>query len=67
MFLRSFFVPSRYLGSFLFIRCWAIFNRVQNWAYPGSPVFALAFAQALFSPLQGFCNSLVYGVNKKAR
>lgn len=40
----------------------ALANRIQNWIQPHNQIFILFFMQALFQPLQGFVNSLVYGL-----
>jgi len=42
-------------------------NRVQNFIAPEQPVFVLNILDAALSPLQGFLNSLVYGMNKQLR
>lgn len=51
---------------FFILRIFSIVNRMQQLAAsPGSePVFALSLLHATFSPLQGFANSLVYGLNR---
>lgn len=56
-----------YLLVFFFVRIWSLMNRFQNIVSPNNPVFALYFMHALFSPLQGFFNSLVYGLNGKIK
>jgi len=40
-----------------------VVNRVQNLF--GPPLFWLSFIDALFSPLQGFLNSIVYGLSRQ--
>ena len=35
-------------------------NRIQNVAAPNNPIFVLFLFHALFTPLQGFFNFLVY-------
>lgn len=40
-----------------------VVNRVQNLF--GPPLFWLSFIDALFSPLQGFLNSIVYGMSRQ--
>jgi hypothetical protein len=54
-----------YILVFVFIRLWSVINRFQNWVNPTEPVYALYLLHSLFSPLQGFLNSIVYGFNKK--
>eukprot|EP00753_Platysulcus_tardus_P005965 PLAT13825.1.p1 GENE.PLAT13825.1~~PLAT13825.1.p1 ORF type:complete len:319 (+),score=61.94 PLAT13825.1:46-957(+) len=54
-----------YVLVFLFLRLWSTANRIQNAVAPNSPVFFLLAMHSLFSPLQGFLNALVYGLNKK--
>ena len=53
-----------YIIVFMFIRVWSVINRFQNLANPNAPVYALYVLHSIFSPLQGLCNALVYGVNK---
>lgn len=57
----------QYLLIFFFVRVWSIINRLQNWIQPGQPVFWLYFMHAACSTLQGFCNSVVYGLNVRVR
>jgi len=42
-------------------------NRAQNFVSPHNPIFWLNIFDAAISPLQGFLNSLVYGMNKQIR
>jgi len=42
-------------------------NRIQNFIAPDSPLFWLNIFDASISPLQGFLNSLVYGMNRQLR
>ncbi|RKO85166.1 hypothetical protein BDK51DRAFT_32529 [Blyttiomyces helicus] len=49
-----------YLLIFFIIYVWSTANRIQNMINPGAPVFGLFFLQAIFTPAQGFLNSLVY-------
>eukprot|EP00116_Pleurobrachia_bachei_P006156 sb/3466418/ len=39
-------------------------NRIQNWANPGNPVFALYLLHAIVSPLWGFANALLFLMNR---
>lgn len=45
----------------------AFLNRIQNFAFPSSPLFALFVLQAIFQPLQGFFNALVYVSQERRR
>ena len=56
-----------YIAVFFLVRMWSVINRLQNWANPEAPSFALYLLHSIFSPLQGFCNSLVYGCNTRLR
>jgi len=49
--------------------CWmfAIFNRVQNYFQPTEPSLTLYVLHGTFTPLQGFCNSVIYGLNDELR
>ncbi|EGG21540.1 G-protein-coupled receptor family protein [Cavenderia fasciculata] len=40
----------------------SLVNRVQNYLYPQNPIFVLYLLQSIFQPLQGFINSMVYGI-----
>jgi Slime mold cyclic AMP receptor len=42
-------------------------NRIQNVIQPGQPVLWLYVAHAVATPLQGFVNSLIIGVNDEVR
>jgi len=42
-------------------------NRLQNFFAPGNPIFVLNVFDATLSPLQGFLNSVVYGMNRQLR
>ena len=42
-------------------------NRIQNAIAPDHPWFWLYILDAAISPLQGFLNSIVYGMNKQLR
>jgi hypothetical protein len=55
-----------FFGLFFVLRIFSIINRFQQLAAPpGSPpVFVLSLLHAIFSPIQGFANSLVYGYNR---
>jgi hypothetical protein len=53
-----------YLLVFFFVRCWSVFDRLNDAASPGNPSYALAVLHSIFSPLQGFCNALVYGLTR---
>lgn len=57
----------QYLVVFFIVRIWSVINRLQNVIQPDNPIFALYFMHSFFSPLQGFCNSLVYGWNVRVR
>eukprot|EP00744_Colponema_vietnamica_P017789 GILI01025038.1.p1 GENE.GILI01025038.1~~GILI01025038.1.p1 ORF type:complete len:290 (+),score=57.27 GILI01025038.1:123-992(+) len=54
-----------YLMAFIISRTPSVINRIQNAADPSHPVFVLFLFHAIFSPLQGFFNFLVYGLNKR--
>ena len=54
-----------YLLVFVVIRLFALINRVAE--YGGSTVFTLYLLQAIFSPLTGALNALVYGFNPPVR
>ena len=49
-----------YVGVFIALWLPAVLNRMVEWGV-GHPVFALALLEALFLPLQGFCNAVIYG------
>lgn len=46
--------------------CWffGTINRIQNAVSPRGPIFWLYLLHSIFSSAQGFCNSMVYGLNK---
>ncbi len=50
-----------YLPVFVLSMVWGLANRVQNWAAPNHPVYPLMLLHAIFNPLQGFLNVLVFG------
>ena len=54
-----------YIVVFLFIRFWSVLNRTVEALAGNHGVFVLTFMHSLFSPVQGFANALVYGLNKK--
>eukprot|EP01006_Ploeotia_vitrea_P040811 TRINITY_DN66462_c7_g1_i1.p1 TRINITY_DN66462_c7_g1~~TRINITY_DN66462_c7_g1_i1.p1 ORF type:complete len:285 (-),score=121.11 TRINITY_DN66462_c7_g1_i1:715-1569(-) len=58
---------NHYLFVFLLVRLWSVVNRFQNFLDPNGPIFFLYFMHTLFSPLQGFCNAVVYGLNMQVR
>lgn len=45
----------------------ALINRIQNVISPRHPVFALFLLHAIFNPLQGFCNAIVYSSSAPLR
>jgi Na+/melibiose symporter-like transporter len=51
---------SFFLLAFLLEWTWGTINRIQNLAQPKKPIFALFMLHAIFTPLQGFINSVVY-------
>eukprot|EP00002_Diphylleia_rotans_P035943 TRINITY_DN7880_c0_g1_i1.p1 TRINITY_DN7880_c0_g1~~TRINITY_DN7880_c0_g1_i1.p1 ORF type:complete len:306 (+),score=46.24 TRINITY_DN7880_c0_g1_i1:50-967(+) len=53
--------------SFAFCWIWGITNRIQNLIYPDNPQFFLYCAHSFFTPLFGFCNSVVYGFSRNMR
>jgi len=60
-------VFSLFVISFIICSIWGVINRIQNWLAPESPVFLLYAFQAFFSPLNGFFNAIVYGLNDELR
>ena len=40
-------------------------NRLQNWIDPDDPVFGLYMAHCTIYPIWGFCNAMMYFVNKE--
>lgn len=57
----------QYLIAFFLVRVWSLLNRLQNAFQPDDPSFTLYLLHAFFSPLQGFCNALLYGFNLTVR
>lgn len=55
-----------YLGAFIFLSGWGLANRLWQ-SFDGEPLYFLSCADALCGPLQGFCNALVYGMNRRLR
>lgn len=53
-----------YILVFFVIRIWSVTDRIIDYA-TGQPVLALAMLHSFFSPLQGFCNAVVYGMNRQ--
>jgi len=51
---------------FIFCVSVGVINRIQN-AITNTSWFWLSVCDALVSPLQGFLNSIVYGMNKRLR
>jgi hypothetical protein len=51
---------SGYLVAFFVTWVWGSINRIQNWADPLHPIFALFLLHAIFTPLQGFLDFIVY-------
>eukprot|EP01118_Nematostelium_gracile_P001833 TRINITY_DN1189_c0_g1_i1.p1 TRINITY_DN1189_c0_g1~~TRINITY_DN1189_c0_g1_i1.p1 ORF type:complete len:165 (-),score=28.82 TRINITY_DN1189_c0_g1_i1:28-522(-) len=64
---RAFNRMRLYLLVFLFCVGVGGANRLQNFISPGHPLFWLNIMDAAISPLQGFLNCLVYGMNKQLR
>lgn len=52
-----------FLIVFFLVRCWSVFYRLNEYATEDRNV-GLAFMHAIFSPLQGFGNALVFGTNR---
>eukprot|EP01112_Ceratiomyxa_fruticulosa_P017334 TRINITY_DN5385_c0_g2_i2.p1 TRINITY_DN5385_c0_g2~~TRINITY_DN5385_c0_g2_i2.p1 ORF type:complete len:302 (-),score=7.28 TRINITY_DN5385_c0_g2_i2:24-929(-) len=57
-------VVSFYLIAFVTSQLPAVLNTVQNAISPNQPIFMLYVFHALFQPLQGFLNCIVYGINE---
>jgi hypothetical protein len=55
---------SFYLLAFLASQLPSLTNGLQNFFQPANPVFILYIFHALFQPMQGFFNCLVYGKNE---
>jgi hypothetical protein len=53
-----------YLFVFFIVRIWSVIDRLTE-LITGNPSLALAILHSIFSPLQGFCNALVYGMNRQ--
>eukprot|EP00039_Didymoeca_costata_P013757 m.214217 g.214217 ORF g.214217 m.214217 type:complete len:319 (+) comp15865_c0_seq65:382-1338(+) len=51
---------------YLLLSIFPLINRVQNAANPDTPVFWLYVLHTISSPLQGFCNVLVYISNQES-
>ncbi|GBG34124.1 Latrophilin receptor-like protein A [Hondaea fermentalgiana] len=51
-----------YLAVFVVFRVWGVVHRTHNYFHENQ-MFWLALMHAIFSPLQGFANALVYGCN----
>jgi len=56
-----------YMLVFMFCIGVGVVNRVQNMLDKENPLFWLNIIDAAVSPLQGFLNSIVYGMNKQLR
>ncbi|XP_074657703.1 cyclic AMP receptor-like protein A isoform X1 [Tubulanus polymorphus] len=52
---------------YLVCSSFSLINRIQNAVNPGNPVFALVLLQAIFSPVQGMLNAIVFGLDKNTR
>ena len=57
----------KYLIVFLLTRIPSVINRFYEIASNGETVYFFLLLQSMTSPLQGFCNALVYGANKKIK
>jgi len=57
-------IVSFYMVAFIVSQLPSIINGTQNFLSPHRPVFVLYILHALFQPLQGFLNSIVYGMNE---
>eukprot|EP00002_Diphylleia_rotans_P026433 TRINITY_DN5275_c0_g1_i1.p1 TRINITY_DN5275_c0_g1~~TRINITY_DN5275_c0_g1_i1.p1 ORF type:complete len:285 (-),score=29.39 TRINITY_DN5275_c0_g1_i1:358-1212(-) len=53
--------------SFAFCWIWGIANRIHNLVSPDNPQFWLYCMHTFFTPLFGFCNSVIYGFSRKLR
>jgi hypothetical protein len=51
---------SGYILAFFVTWVWGSINRAQNWANPLHPIFVLFLFHAIFTPLQGFLDFIVY-------
>ena len=56
-----------YVIIFLFIRFWSVLNRMVELFDGNKSIFVFMFFHSLFSPLQGFANAFVYGLNAKLK
>lgn len=56
-----------YILAALFANTPALINRIQNYADPTHPVFALFMLHATCNPLQGFYNAIVYSSSAPLR
>eukprot|EP00943_MAST-04B_sp_MAST-4B-sp1_P000945 g945.t1 len=57
----------KYLIVFLVTRIPSVINRFYEIASGGETVYFFLLLQSMSSPLQGFCNAIVYGANKKIK
>jgi len=64
---RAFHRMRLYLLVFMLCIGIGAINRFQNFISPKNPIFWLNILDATVSPLQGFLNCLVYGMNKQIR
>jgi len=64
---RAFTRMRLYLLVYMFCIGIGAVNRIQNFISPKNPIFWLNVCDAAVSPLQGFLNSVVYGMNKQIR
>jgi len=55
---------SFYVVAFLMAQLPALANGMQNFFKPDNPMFSLFLFHAIFQPMQGFFNCLVYGKNE---
>jgi hypothetical protein len=53
-----------YILVFILLHFFSLLNRIHNIAEPLQPNFILYFLQGLVSPLKGFGNAVIYGLNK---
>lgn len=53
-----------YIVVFIVLHFFSLLNRIHNFAEPLRPNFILYFLQGLVSPLKGFGNAVIYGLNK---
>jgi hypothetical protein len=58
---RSYMVKAALFTGVAFLNwIWGTINRIQNFAEPRNPIYALFLLHAIFTPLQGAFNSIVY-------